>query len=175
MRVARGQSRRESRSSLAAWMVCTRTLQADDRPRPLVEGCSVRATVRLTSVAKNTVTKLLVELSDARRLSCGVRCGGGAPAARAPARHRSTLRIDDSGDSHPGCAHIPHWGRAHSGLSVCRLRRLECVPRVVLSAPHLYCAAGGNHCRRLVAVVRGRTVAWRQLRQRRAANLQDNS
>ncbi len=31
----------------------------------LVEGCSVRATVRLTGVAKNTVTKLLVELGEA--------------------------------------------------------------------------------------------------------------
>jgi IS1 family transposase len=31
----------------------------------LVEGCSIRATVRLTGVAKNTVTKLLVELGEA--------------------------------------------------------------------------------------------------------------
>ena len=31
----------------------------------LVEGCSIRATVRLTGVAKNTVTKLLVDLGAA--------------------------------------------------------------------------------------------------------------
>ena len=31
----------------------------------LVEGCSIRATVRLTGVAKNTVTKLLVDLGEA--------------------------------------------------------------------------------------------------------------
>jgi transposase len=47
--------------------------------KALVEGCSIRATVRLTGVAKNTVTKLLVELGAAcsayqnehlRNLSC---------------------------------------------------------------------------------------------------------
>lgn len=32
----------------------------------LVEGCSIRATVRLTGVAKNTIVKVLVELGDAR-------------------------------------------------------------------------------------------------------------
>src|SRR5215210_8662077 len=31
----------------------------------LVEGCSIRATVRLTGVAKNTIVKLLVELGAA--------------------------------------------------------------------------------------------------------------
>lgn len=31
----------------------------------LVEGCSIRATVRLTGVAKNTIVKLLVQLGDA--------------------------------------------------------------------------------------------------------------
>src|ERR1035441_7119121 len=31
----------------------------------LVEGCSIRSTVRLTGVAKNTVTKLLIELGAA--------------------------------------------------------------------------------------------------------------
>lgn len=31
----------------------------------LVEGCSIRATVRMTGVAKNTIVKLLVELGDA--------------------------------------------------------------------------------------------------------------
>jgi IS1 family transposase len=31
----------------------------------LVEGCSIRSTVRMTGVAKNTVTKLLVELGEA--------------------------------------------------------------------------------------------------------------
>ncbi|HUG90863.1 MAG TPA: hypothetical protein VML55_08525 [Planctomycetaceae bacterium] len=30
--------------------------------RALVEGCSIRSTVRMTGVAKNTVAKLLVEL-----------------------------------------------------------------------------------------------------------------
>ena len=33
--------------------------------RALVEGCSVRATVRLTSASKNTIAKLLVELGEA--------------------------------------------------------------------------------------------------------------
>jgi IS1 family transposase len=33
--------------------------------KALVEGCSIRATVRLTGVAKNTITKLLVELGEA--------------------------------------------------------------------------------------------------------------
>jgi IS1 family transposase len=33
--------------------------------KALVEGCSIRATVRLTSVAKNTIVKLLVELGAA--------------------------------------------------------------------------------------------------------------
>ena len=33
--------------------------------KALVEGCSIRATVRMTSVAKNTVAKLLVDLGDA--------------------------------------------------------------------------------------------------------------
>ena len=33
--------------------------------KALVEGCSIRATVRMTGVAKNTVAKLLVELGDA--------------------------------------------------------------------------------------------------------------
>src|ERR1022692_480050 len=31
----------------------------------LVEGCSIRATVRMTGVAKNTIAKLLVELGSA--------------------------------------------------------------------------------------------------------------
>src|SRR5436190_335376 len=47
--------------------------------RALVEGCSIRSTVRMTGVAKNTVVKLLVELGAAcsayqneylRNLSC---------------------------------------------------------------------------------------------------------
>jgi len=33
--------------------------------RALCEGCSIRATVRMTGVSKNTITKLLVELGDA--------------------------------------------------------------------------------------------------------------
>lgn len=33
--------------------------------RCLIEGCSIRATVRMTGAAKNTVTKLLVELGEA--------------------------------------------------------------------------------------------------------------
>lgn len=33
--------------------------------RCLIEGCSIRSTVRMTGVAKNTVTKLLAELGDA--------------------------------------------------------------------------------------------------------------
>jgi IS1 family transposase len=33
--------------------------------RCLIEGCSIRSTVRLTGVAKNTIAKLLVELGDA--------------------------------------------------------------------------------------------------------------
>ena len=33
--------------------------------RALVEGCSIRATVRMTGVAKNTVVKLLVDLGTA--------------------------------------------------------------------------------------------------------------
>ena len=33
--------------------------------KALVEGCSIRATVRLTGVAKNTIVKLLVELGSA--------------------------------------------------------------------------------------------------------------
>ena len=45
----------------------------------LVEGCSIRSTVRMTGVAKNTITKLLVDLGAAcskyqddafRNLSC---------------------------------------------------------------------------------------------------------
>ena len=33
--------------------------------KALVEGCGIRATVRMTGVAKNTIVKLLVELGDA--------------------------------------------------------------------------------------------------------------
>jgi hypothetical protein len=32
--------------------------------RALVEGCSIRSTVRMTSVAKNTVVKLLADLGQ---------------------------------------------------------------------------------------------------------------
>jgi transposase len=43
-------------------------LSTDERVRvvsALVEGCSIRSTVRMTGVAKNTVSKLLVELGTA--------------------------------------------------------------------------------------------------------------
>ncbi len=36
--------------------------------RALVEGNSIRAAVRMTGVAKNTVTELLVEFGEAREL-----------------------------------------------------------------------------------------------------------
>ncbi len=49
-------------------MVSMNKLSTADRVRvvaALVEGCSIRATVRMTGVAKNTVTKLLVDLGTA--------------------------------------------------------------------------------------------------------------
>lgn len=49
-------------------MVSMKTLSTADRVRvvsALVEGCSIRATVRMTGVAKNTVSKLLVDLGKA--------------------------------------------------------------------------------------------------------------
>ena len=49
-------------------MVSMNRLNSDTRAqviRCLIEGNSIRSTVRLTGVAKNTVTKLLVELGAA--------------------------------------------------------------------------------------------------------------
>lgn len=49
-------------------MVSMNRLSTADRARvvaSLVEGNSIRATVRMTGVAKNTIVKLLVELGDA--------------------------------------------------------------------------------------------------------------
>ena len=49
-------------------MVSMNRLTKDERiavVKCLVEGCSIRATVRMTGIAKNTVQKLLVELGDA--------------------------------------------------------------------------------------------------------------
>ena len=43
-------------------------LSTDDRVRvlaALVEGCSIRATVRMTGIAKNTVLKLLADIGRA--------------------------------------------------------------------------------------------------------------
>ena len=53
-----------------------RTAQKVAVVKALVEGNSIRSTVRLTGVAKNTVTKLLVELGSAREpenQTCAVR------------------------------------------------------------------------------------------------------
>src|SRR2546421_7853586 len=53
------------RSSIRVIMNC---LTTDDRVRvisALVEGCSIRATVRMTGVAKNTIVKLLADLGEA--------------------------------------------------------------------------------------------------------------
>ena len=49
-------------------MVSMKKLSSDDRIRvvsTLVEGCSIRSIVRMTGVAKNTVTKLLANLGKA--------------------------------------------------------------------------------------------------------------
>ena len=49
-------------------MVSMNKLTTSDRVRvisALVEGCSIRATVRMTGVAKNTVAKLLADLGTA--------------------------------------------------------------------------------------------------------------
>jgi IS1 family transposase len=73
--------------------------------RCLVEGNSIRATVRLTGVAKNTITKLLVELGDAcaayqdrtlRNLPCErIQCDEiwsycGSKARNVPEKHRGS-------------------------------------------------------------------------------------
>src|SRR3954465_13934577 len=51
-------------------MVSMNKLSTADRVRvlaALVEGCSIRATVRMTGVAKNTVVKLLEDIGAARQ------------------------------------------------------------------------------------------------------------
>jgi IS1 family transposase len=78
--------------------------------RCLVEGNSIRATVRLTGVAKNTITKLLVELGDAcaqyqdvtlRNLPCErVQCDEiwsfcNAKAKNVPEQHRGSFEWGD--------------------------------------------------------------------------------
>lgn len=57
-------------SSIACYLITMNKLTTDKRAhviRCLVEGNSIRATVRITGVAKNTITKLLVELGAACR------------------------------------------------------------------------------------------------------------
>src|SRR5260370_22605388 len=72
----------------------------------LIEGCSIRATVRMTGVAKKTVIRLLVEVGEVcadyqdrtfRGLSCVVcnwmNCGLGFTASRRTAPKKSRERI----------------------------------------------------------------------------------
>jgi len=56
-------------------MVSTKRLTKEERVRvisALVEGNSIRATVRMAGTAKNTVAKLLCDLGKARRPRLGV-------------------------------------------------------------------------------------------------------
>jgi hypothetical protein len=49
-------------------MVSMKKLPTDERARIvscLIEGCSIRSTVRMTGFSKNTVAKLLVDMGDA--------------------------------------------------------------------------------------------------------------
>jgi hypothetical protein len=73
----------------------------------LVEGCSVRATVRMTGVALNTITKLLADIGRAcddyfdanvrnlkvRRLQCDEICASSEPRPKIPASKRR-LNLD---------------------------------------------------------------------------------
>src|ERR1700682_980515 len=56
---------KHARSSI---MVSMNRLSNEDRAKvvaAICEGCSIRATVRLTGIAKNTIAKLLIELGKA--------------------------------------------------------------------------------------------------------------
>src|SRR5437870_13700716 len=53
------------RSSIMVNMNQLSTMKRSPVVRALVEGCSIRATVRMTGASKNTIAKLLVELGAA--------------------------------------------------------------------------------------------------------------
>ena len=65
-----------------------RTAQRVGVVKALVEGNSIRSTVRLTGVAKNTVSKLLIELGAAHLVLCWP-----DPGARADAGFQYCRRI----------------------------------------------------------------------------------
>ena len=62
--------------------------------RCLVEGCSIRSTVRMTGVAKNTVAKLLIELG-----ACCTKFHGRSDARTCPANGFRLMKSGASSDA----------------------------------------------------------------------------
>ena len=74
----------------------------------LVEGCSIRSTVRLTGVAKDTVLKLLAQVGEALLGVSGRRAS--EPALQAAGAGRNLVLLLRQGQE-PARTHAGHAGR----------------------------------------------------------------
>ena len=137
-------------------------LSTADRVRvisALVEGCSIRSTVRMTGVAKNTVIKLLVEIGEACKayhdehvchlLTKRVQCDEiwafcyakqkNVPADKKGIRRRRYLDVD--GDRCRYKTHHQLHGRPtrwrHTPMSLCRMSQADSPARYNLTTDGL--------------------------------------